>query len=239
MGRAYQVRKAAMEKTSAAKSKLYAKFGKEILMAAKSGIPDPESNLTLKRLIEKARVNQVPSDVIKRAIDKAKSKDIENYYENIYDGFGPGGSTFIIECLTDNVNRAAANIKASLNKCHSKLGVSGSVSFSYKHQAVITFTGVGEEEVFDALLEKDIEFDDIQVDEEYLTVFGDTTKLYEIKTALEDHFGDKINIQDYENIWIPEERIDLSEEDLEVFKRLISMLEEQDDVENIYHNVNV
>ncbi len=239
MGRAYQVRKASMEKTSAAKSKLYAKFGKEILMAAKSGVPDPEMNLSLKRVIEKAKVNQVPSDIINRAIERATSRDIENYVENTYDGFGPGESTFIIECLTDNVNRAAANIKACVNKCHSKLGVSGSVSFAYKNVSVVTLTGASEEEVLEALFNKDVSFDDIETDDEFVTVYGPTTSLYEIKGALEESFGDKIKIEEYEITWIPLELVELNAEDKEVFERLLKMLEELDDVENVYHNVKL
>src|SRR3989339_723604 len=105
MGRAFEVRKVAMAKTAATKSKLYAKFGREIYLAAKSGTPDPDTNQTLKRMIEKAKREQVPADVIKRNIDKAKGGGEDNLSSIRYEGFGPGNSMLIVECLTDNVNR--------------------------------------------------------------------------------------------------------------------------------------
>lgn len=240
MGRAYQVRKASMEKTSAAKSKLYAKFGKEILIAAKGGVPDPDMNLSLKRVIEKAKSSQVPNDVVKRAIEKASSHDVENYTENFYDGFGPGASTFIIKCLTDNMNRAAANIKTCINKCHSKLGVSGSVSFGYIHNAVITLKGASDEEILESLFSNDIPFEDIEADEEFVTIYGPITSLYDIKSCLEEdeNLKNKIEIVEDDILWIPNETIELKGEDLEIFQRLVNMLEELDDVENVYHNVS-
>ena len=158
MGRAHEVRAASMAKTAAMKSKLYAKYSKEILIAAKSGVPDPNSNLTLRRAIDKAKANQVPSDVIKRAIEKASSSSAENYIFNTYEGFGPGASTLIIESLTDNPNRAIAEIRACFNKCHSKLGVSGSVSFNYTHCSVVSIKGASENEVEEALILNDANF---------------------------------------------------------------------------------
>jgi len=111
MGRAHEVRKVAMEKTAAAKSKLYAKYGKEIYMAAKSGSPDPDSNQVLKKIIEKAKKEQVTADIIKRSIEKAIGGSDENYIEVRYEGFGPGTSMIIVECLTDNVNRTISVVR--------------------------------------------------------------------------------------------------------------------------------
>ena len=104
MGRAFEVRKVAMAKTAAAKTKVYSKYGREIYMAAKAGVPDPEINLNLRRVIEKAKKDQVPSDIIKRAIEKAKGGVDENYTEVRYEGFGPGNTLIIVDCLTDNTN---------------------------------------------------------------------------------------------------------------------------------------
>ena len=116
MGRAHEVRAASMAKTAAIKSKLYSRFGKELYIAAKSGVPDPDMNLSLKRKIAEAKSNQVPADVIKRAIDKAKGGTDENYTEARYEGFGPGNSTVIVDCLTDNTNRSMTEVKTAFNK---------------------------------------------------------------------------------------------------------------------------
>ena len=127
MGRAHEVRKVAMEKTAAAKSKLYSKYGKEIYMAAKSGTPDPDTNQALKKIIEKAKKEQVTADIIKRAIEKAKGGSEDSYYDVRYEGFGPGNSMLIVECLSDNVNRTIATVKNCFTKTGGKLGVGGSV----------------------------------------------------------------------------------------------------------------
>ena len=123
MGRAHEVRAASMAKTAAMKSKLYAKYGKEIFMAAKSGVPDPNTNLTLRKVVEKARKENVPADVIKRAIDKAKGGSDENYTEMRYEGFGPGNVLVIVDCMTDNNNRTYTDVRTAFNKCGGKLGV--------------------------------------------------------------------------------------------------------------------
>ena len=238
MGRAHEVRAKSMAATAAAKSKLYAKYSKEILIAAKSGTPDPNENLTLRRAIEKAKANQVPSDVIKRAIDKSVSSSGENYIANTYEGFGPGASTLVIESLTDNVNRAVASIRGVFNKCHSKLGVSGSVSFNYTHASVVSIKGATQEEVEEALIMNDANFNSLEVDEDILTVYGETSDLYTIKEALDAAFGDKISYVTCETEYIANEYVSLNEEDKTTFDRLISMLEELDDVENVYHNVD-
>ena len=118
MGRAHEVRAASMAKTAAKKSKLYSRFGKELYIAAKNGVPDPDMNLALKRKIAEAKSNQVPADVIKRAIDKAKGGSDDNYDEARYEGFGPGNSTIIVDCLTDNTNRSITDVKTCFNKTH-------------------------------------------------------------------------------------------------------------------------
>ena len=115
MGRAHEVRAASMAKTAAIKSKLYSRFGKELYIAAKNGVPDPEMNLALKRKIQEAKSNQIPADVIKRAIDKAKGGDDEHYDEARYEGFGPGNSTIVVDCLTNNTNRSLTDVKTTFN----------------------------------------------------------------------------------------------------------------------------
>ena len=165
MGRAYEVRKASIQKTGAIKAKTYSTFAKEIYLAAKKGVPEIESNIFLKRIVEKAKKAQVPSDIINRAIEKAKGVGGEDYHEVIYEGFGPGASTLIIKTLTDNVNRTVGNVRAAFNKVHKSLGVTNSVSYNYDYLAMISFKTEKEEEIFESLLEagiEPIEFENIE-----------------------------------------------------------------------------
>ena len=147
MGRAYEVRKASIQKTGAAKAKLYSTYAKEIYLAAKKGVPEIESNISLKRLVEKAKKEQVPADIINRAIDKAKGAGQDDYEKVVYEGFGPGSSTLIIECLTDNVNRTVGMVRAAFNKVHKSLGVTNSVSYNYDYLGVLSFKYNDEEAV--------------------------------------------------------------------------------------------
>jgi len=239
MGRAHEVRAKAMAATAAAKSKLYAKYAKEVYIAAKQGVPDPNSNLALRKAVEKAKMNQVPADVIKRAIDKVSSNDNTNYSESFYEGFGPGASTVIIECLTDNPNRTIANVRTCFNKSKSKIGSSGSVSFDYQRLSVVSLTGASEEEVLEALIERDVSFNDIETDEDMVTVYGEFEDLYDIKVALEETFKDKIKIEAYETAWVSNSKVKLAGEEKMLFERLITLLEDDDDVQNVYHNVEL
>ena len=161
MGRAHEVRAASMAKTAALKSKLYSRFGKELYIAAKSGVPDPDMNLSLKRKIAEAKSNQVPADVIKRAIDKAKGGSDESYDEARYEGFGPGNSTIIVDCLTDNTNRSYTNVKTAFNKSKGcKLAGAGAVSFGYENVGLFVFEYEDEEAMLDAMMEQDVDVQD-------------------------------------------------------------------------------
>ena len=171
MGRAYEVRKASIQKTGAAKGKLYTTFAKEIYLAAKKGSPNPEANITLKRLIDKAKKNQVPSDIITRAIDKAKGVGQDEYHEVVYEGFGPGASTLIIKCLTDNVNRTVGMVRAAFNKVNKSLGVTNSVSYNYDHLGIISFKYDDEEKDFE------------QIDENTFMIDG-SVSIYDLRKIL-------------------------------------------------------
>ena len=150
---------AAKAKTGAAKGKLYGMYAKEIYQVAKNGGTTPEGNPSLRRLIEKAKKEQVPSDIIKRAIDKVNSGADESYIKNTYEMFGPGGSTLIVECLTDNVNRSVSDLRAVVNKTHIKMGAMGSVSYMYDNNCVVSFKGLDEDAVMEALIMADIDAD--------------------------------------------------------------------------------
>ncbi len=236
MGRAFEVRKASMAKTSAQKAKTYSMYSKEIYLAAKNGEPDPDMNVNLKRWIDKAKKNQVPSDIIKRAIDKAKSGTGEAYQSLRYEGFGPGDSTVIVDCLTDNINRVLSEIRPAFTKSKCKLGAAGSVSYLYDHLAVLSFKGLDEEQTLEALMSGDVDITDIETEDGVTTVYGDPTDFNKIKTALEAALP-SIEFEVDEIMMIPQSYCSLDDEGLELFHRLINMLDAIDDVQNIYHNV--
>jgi YebC/PmpR family DNA-binding regulatory protein len=236
MGRAFEVRKVAMAKTAAVKSKLYAKYGKELYMAAKAN-PDPETNTTLKRIIEKAKRDQVPADVIKRAIDKVKGGTDENYTSVRYEGFGPGNSLFIVECLTDNVNRTIAEVRNCFTKTDGKLGVSGSVLHQFNHQAVFTLPGLNEDAILETLVTYELDVQDIETDEEGVTIYGLASDYNKIKTALSEAHPE-VELTTDEIMWLPITESQLtSQEDNDRFNKLLQMLDEIDDVQDVYHNV--
>lgn len=229
---------AAKAKTGAAKGKLYGMYAKEIYQTAKNGGVTPEGNPSLKRLIEKAKKDQVPSDVIKRAIDKVSSGAGEDYETLTYEVFGPAGSTLMVKCLTDNVNRSVSDIRAVINKCHVKMGAMGSVSYMYDNLCVVGFKGLTEDEVMESMIENDVDFVDLENDGEQIIIYGNPQDLFKIKTAITQIKND-IEFTIDEISLLPKERVDLEGESLDEFNRLLSLLDEVDDVQNVYHNVNL
>lgn len=223
---------AAKAATGAAKGKLYGMYAKEIYQAAKNGGVSPEGNPSLKRLIEKAREDQVPNDIIKRAIDKVNSGVDENYQQVRYELFGPMGSTFIVECLTDNVNRSVSSIRAALNKTGIKLGNQGSVAFNYDHNAVVGVQGATEDEVLEKLIEAGLDVEDMETEGETVVVYADATSLYEVKEAL-----NSLKVVASEIAWVPKELVEVTGEDKEKVQKLLALLDDIDDVAHVYHNV--
>ena len=238
MGRAYEVRKASIQKTGAAKAKLYSTYAKEIYLAAKKGVPEIESNISLKRLVEKAKKEQVPADIINRAIDKAKGAGQDDYEKVVYEGFGPGSSTLIIECLTDNVNRTVGMVRAAFNKVHKSLGVTNSVSYNYDYLGVLSFKYNDEEAVFNAILEAGIEPIDFETEDGEINISVKPTDYNPLKDVLEKLIPD-IDYTFDEVGMFAKEKVTLEGEDLELFNRLLTLLEDVEDVSNIYHNVNL
>lgn len=237
MGRAYEVRKASIQKTGAAKGKVYTTFAKEIYLAAKKGSPNPEANITLKRLIDKAKKNQVPSDIITRAIDKAKGVGQDEYHEVVYEGFGPGASTLIIKCLTDNVNRTVGMVRAAFNKVNKSLGVTNSVSYNYEHLGVISFKYDDEEKVLDLLLNAGIEVIDIESEDGFITISLNPSDMNTAKDELEKEIAN-IDYEIDEVGMYAKDKITLEGEEKEIFDRLYNMLEDIEDVSQIYTNVS-
>ncbi len=238
MGRAYEVRKASIQKTGAAKGKIYTTYAKEIYLAAKKGVPDPDSNVILKRLVDKAKKMQVPSDIIQRAIDKAKGAGGEDYTEVIYEGFGPGASTLIIKTLTDNVNRTVGFVRAAFNKVHKNLGVTNSVSYNYDYLGVVSFKCDNDEAILDKLIEAGIEPIDFENEDGILTISVNPSDENKLKDTIESVIPNVEYIFDEVGMFA-KEKITLEGEDKELFERLLSLLEEIEDVSNIYHNVEL
>ena len=228
---------AAKAKTGAAKGKLYGMYAKEIYQVAKNGGVTPEGNPALKRLIEKAKKEQVPNDVIKRAIDKVNSGADESYENARYELFGPGGSTLIVDCLTDNVNRTVSDIRTVVNKCHVKLGAMNSVSYMYDNLCIVGFKGLTEEEVMDALISNDVDITDMEDENGTIMIYGEPTDLNKIKEAVLSVKEVTFDID--EIAMLPKDKIKLTGEDLEVFNKLVTMLDEVDDVNHVYHNVEL
>ena len=237
MGRAHEVRAKAMAATAAKKSKLYSIYAKEIFQAAK-GNPDPSSNDALRRVIEKAKREQVPADVIARNIDKVKKGATESYDTVEYEAFAQGGSSLIIKCLTDNSNRSLSFIKTVFNKCGAKMANQGSVSFMYEHLGVVGIKGHTEEEVMDALINGDVDVNDIEVEDDMIVVYTEVTDLSNAKKALETAFPG-VAFELDEISYFSKDSVTLTGEEKEKFQRLLDMLDELDDVSNVYHNVEL
>ena len=229
---------ASKAKTGAAKAKIYSSYAKEIYQVAKNGGTDPNGNLELRRLIEKAKKDQVTSDVINRAIDKAKGAGGEDYQTIIYEGFGPGTSTLIIKTMTDNVNRTVAEVRAAFNKVHKSLGVTNSVSYNYDNLTIVSFKSDSEEEIFNSLIEEGIEFIDFESENGMITISVNPKDQHKLKDALEKIISN-ISYEYDETGMYPKDKVVLSGEELEDFEKLLRILNDVEDVTNIYHNVNL
>lgn len=237
MGRAYEVRKASIQKTGAAKAKLYSTFAKELYLAAK-GNPDIDTNINLKRMVEKAKKNQVPSDIINRAIEKAKGSGGDDYQTVVYEGFGPGASTLIIKTLTDNVNRTVGFVRAAFNKVNKSLGVTNSVSYNYDYLAIISFKYENSDEVFEKVLDAGIEIIDLESEDGEVTITCNPTDAHSVKDVLEKIIPN-IEYELDEVGMYPKEKVILEGEDKELFDKLYNLLDDIEDVTDIYHNVEI
>jgi len=236
MGRAFERRKASIFKTAAQNSKLYSKYSKQLYMAAKNGVPDPAANPVLRSLVEKAKKENVPSHVIDKAIQKAAGKGGEDFQSVRYEGFGPGGALIIVECLTDNNVRTIADVRSYFAKAGAKLSASGSVVMSFDHVAVLSFKGEGEEKVIEALFAADVAVEDVESKDGVITVFTPPAEFYKAKTAvLEAMPGVELDVQ--EITFIPQATKTLGAEELASFEKFLQMLEENEDVQEVYHNI--
>ena len=189
-------------------------------------------------MVDKAKKEQVPNDIINRAIDKAKGNGGEDYEVVTYEGFGPGASTLIIRTLTDNVNRTVGMVRAAFNKIHKSLGVTNSVSYNYDYLAILSVKDMDEETVFNELLLEGIEPVDFANEEGEIVITVRPTDHNKVKDVLEKLNPNVTYLLDEEGMY-PKDKITLDGEDKELFMRLLSLLEDIDDVTDIYHNVNL
>lgn len=235
MGRAFEVRKNSMAKTAAAKTKVYSKYGKQLYVAAKSGGPDPDNNLTLRNLIDKAKRDQVPAHVIDKAIEKAKGVGGEDYSASRYEGFGPGGCSVIVDCLTDNANRTITDVRNCFTKSKCKIGAQGSVAHVFEHLAVFSFPGNDGDSVLEDLLNADVDVNDVECEEGKITVFAPATEFDKARQALQDALSE-VEFDVAEITYVPINTVEIPTEELETFEKFLSMLEECEDVQDVYHN---
>lgn len=238
MGRAYEVRKASIQKTGAMKAKIYSTYAKEIYQAAKNGVPEIDSNISLKRIVDKAKKNQVPSDIIDRAIKKAKDNSHDNYETVYYEIIGPSGSNLIAKCLTDNVNRTISAIREVTNKTKTKMASLGSVSYSYDSLAVLVINSNKEEELFENILNHGIEIIEFENNNDEITISMNPTDYHKVKDAIEEIIPNVEYVVDEIGMYA-KEKITLAGEEKERFNRLVDLLENVEDLSELYHNVEL
>ncbi|WP_154222707.1 YebC/PmpR family DNA-binding transcriptional regulator [Marinicella rhabdoformis] len=239
MGRAFQNRKESMAKTSDANAKVYSKFSREIYVCAKAGGGDPDANLALRSLLDRAKKAQVPAHVIDKAIDKAKGGGGEDFAVARYEGYGPGGCMVIVDCLTDNPNRTFGDVRLCFTKTDCKIGTQGTVMHMFDHCAILVFKGDDEDAALEALMEADVDVSDIENEGGMLTVFAPHNEYFKAKQALEEAFGE-IDWEVDEIQFVPQNTSPITdEEQLALFEKFIDMLNDLDDVQNIYHTAEV
>ncbi|WP_425618921.1 YebC/PmpR family DNA-binding transcriptional regulator [Anatilimnocola sp. NA78] len=238
MGRNFENRKASIFKTAGQKSKLYSKYGKQLYVVAKNGVPDPDANPALRAFIEKAKKDQIPAHVIDKAIEKAKGVGGEDFVAARYEGFGPGNSMVIVDCLTDNNMRTITEVRNCFTKTGSKLGAAGSVTMWFDHLAILSFKGNNEESVLEAMIAADVNVDEVESNNGTLTIFAPATEFYKAKTALLHAFPDT-KLEAQEITFLPQASKTLSDEDFPMFEKFLNMLNDCDDVQDVYHNVDL
>ncbi len=234
MGRAYQNRKMSMAKTSAMKTSVYSRYSREIYMAAKGGGTDPDGNLALRSLIDRAKKDQVPSHVIEKAIDKASSGVGEDFQTARYEGFGPGGAMVLVDCLTDNANRTIGEVRPAFTKGKGKMGGQGTVAHMFDHAAVFVFAG-DEEAVLDVLIMADVDVLEVESEDQMITVTAPNTEFAKARNALTEAF-EGIDFEVDEIQFVPKGETVLQGDDIALFEKLLDLLNACDDVQNIYHD---
>lgn len=228
-----QHRKGAQDKKRA---KIFARLAKEITVAAKLGLPDPDANPRLRTAVLAARAQNMPKDNIERAIKKSADKDSENYEEIRYEGFGPGGIGVIVETLSDNRNRTAGEVRAAFSKNGGNMGETGSVSFMFDRVGAIEYAaeGLDAEKVFEAAIEAGA--DDVTSSADTHEIFCSVEDLHTVSSALEATLGEP---QGASIIWRPQNTVSVEGDDAELVIKFMDALDDVDDVQNVYANFDI
>jgi len=226
-------RKGAQDKK---RSAMFSKLSREITVAAKMGLPDPDMNARLRAAVLAAKAQSMPKDNIQRSIDKASASDAENYEEIRYEGFGPGGVAIIVEALSDNRNRTATNVRTAFSKNGGNLGASGSLSHGFERMGLIEYpatTGDGDK-VLEAAIEAGA--DDVESDDEGHEIWTSVDSLHEVAKSLEGTLGEAEAVK---LGWKPSTQVEVRGDDAGTLMKLIDALEEDDDVQTVWGNYNV
>ncbi|MCY8436772.1 YebC/PmpR family DNA-binding transcriptional regulator [Bacillus haynesii] len=237
MGRKWNNIKEKKASKDANTSRIYAKFGREIYVAAKQGEPDPELNQNLKFVLERAKTYNVPKAIIERAIEKAKGGSEENYDELRYEGFGPNGAMVIVDALTNNVNRTAADVRSTFGKNGGNMGVSGSVAYMFDPTAVIGFEGKTADETLELLMEADIDVRDVLEEDDAVIVYAEPDQFHAVQEALQNAGITEFTVA--ELTMLAQNDVALPEDARAQFEKLIDALEDLEDVQQVYHNVDL
>lgn len=226
------------DKADAARAKIFTKIGREIAVAVKTGGADPNTNSKLADIISKAKSNNMPNDNIQRSIKKASGEiDTVNYTDMVYEGYGPAGVAFIVECLTDNKNRTAGDVRHLFDKSGGSLGTTGSVSFMFDRKGVIIIEkkdGLTEDRIFEIAIDGGA--DDVVTEDDSFIVYTEPSKLRSVEEAFKNA---GVELMQAESEMVANNYIVPEENQVEKIENLIDALEELDDVQNVYHNADI
>ena len=235
MGRAFEYRKARKLKRWGNMSRTFTRIGKEITIAVKAGGPDPDVNPRLRVLMQNAKAANMPKDTVERAIKKATDKDAGDYKEIVYEGYGPHGIAIVVEAATDNNTRTVANVRSYFTKHGGTLGTQGSLSFLFDHKSVFKVKPKEGVELEDLELELiDYGVDEIEADEEEIDIYGAYAEFNNIQKYLEEN-GFEIISAEFERI--PNDLKEVTDEQRAVIEKLLEKFEDDDDVQNVFHNM--
>ncbi|AFT82466.1 YebC/PmpR family DNA-binding transcriptional regulator [Leuconostoc carnosum] len=236
MGRKWENIKMKKAQTDGAAAKTNSKYGIEIYAAAKQGnSADPEANSTLKFVIERAKQAQVPKHVIERALEKASGSGDETFIQGRYEGFGPNGSLIIVDTLTSNVNRTATNVRTAFNKNGGNFGAAGSVSYLFDETGVIVFEGNDADTVLENLLDAEVDVRDAEQQDDQIVVYTEPSDLHKAIETLRQSGVTEFTTTEIS--MLPQSEMTLSGDDLAVFEKLVDVLESDEDVQTVHHNV--
>ena len=234
MGRAFEFRKVRKMKRWAHMSKTFTRIGKEITMSAKAGGADPSSNSRLRAIIQNARAENMPKDNVERALKKATDKDAGDYKEVLFEGYGPHGIAILVDTASDNNNRTVANVRSYFSKYGGSLGTSGSVEFMFEHKCHFKIAQ-GDLDIEELELELiDFGADELFAEDAFIIIYGEFTSYGSLQKAIEE-MGHEIISSEFERI--PTTTKELGEEQVEEVEKLLEKLEEDEDVQNVYHTM--